>query len=188
MHVNKQRGEIAIKIVYYGAPYSGKTTNLERLYVTTDSKRRSELTSMKNNEDRTLFFDYMQVELNKIGGLTPRFNLYTVPGQVIYEATRKIVLRGADAVIFVVDSSVKQIAANIQAWQQLQKQLAELQIDLKKFPVIVQFNKRDLPDALAVVVLRQMLGINHQLCIEAQAMRDIGTRETLKAAIKAVMG
>src|SRR5262245_46492106 len=105
MIVNSARKEILVKIVYYGPPFSGKTTNIEQLFTVIPPERRSELTSMKNNEDRTLFFDFMQVEMAQIGGYTPRFNLYTVPGQVIYSATRKIVLRGADAVVFVVDSN-----------------------------------------------------------------------------------
>lgn len=188
MNINRQRGEITVKIVYYGAPYSGKTTNLERLHVTTPSSHRSALTSLKNSEDRTLFFDYMQVELNKIGGLTPRFNLYTVPGQPMYETTRQIVLRGADAVIFVVDSSMKQMAANLRSWEQLHKQLAGLQVNIHKFPLIVQFNKRDVPDAVPVPLLKKVFGPGERACVEAQALRDIGTRETLRAAIKAVMG
>lgn len=188
MQINRLRQEINVKIVYYGAPYSGKTTNLERLHATTAAQRRSELTSMKNSDDRTIFFDYMQVELNKIGGLTPRFNLYTVPGQVIYETTRQIVLRGADAVVFVVDSAPVQLRETLQAWQQLQTQLTQLNMDLHKFPIIVQFNKRDLPNAVPTAVLSKVLRLNGQPCIEAQALRDIGTRETLKAAIKAVMG
>src|SRR3990172_7208015 len=101
MHIDRARGEITVKIVYYGPPFSGKTTNLERLHATMEPQIRGPLTSLKNNEDRTLFFDYMQVELGQIGGLKPRFNLYTVPGQALYEVTRKIVLRGAHAVVFV---------------------------------------------------------------------------------------
>jgi hypothetical protein len=188
MQINRLRQEINVKIVYYGAPYSGKTTNLERLHATTNPQRRSELTSMKNSDDRTLFFDYMQVELNKVGGLTPRFNLYTVPGQVIYEATRQIVLRGADAVVFVVDSALTRLKENLQSWQQLQRQLTDLHIDLHKFPIIVQFNKRDVPNAAPTDILHKVMRLNGHPCIEAQALHDIGTRETLKAAIKAVMG
>jgi hypothetical protein len=188
MRINMQRGEISIKVVYYGPPYSGKTTNLERLHATAQPSRRSELTSMKNKEDRTLFFDFMQLELGTIGGLTPRINLYTVPGQVIYEATRQIVLRDADAVIFVADSSAAKLTENLWSWRQLKAQLAGLNYDLKKFPVIVQFNKRDLADALSVTDIRRGLNLNGQTGIEAQALRDIGTRETLRAAVKAVLG
>lgn len=188
MQVNRLRGEIGVKIVYYGPPYSGKTTNLERLFATVDPVKRSQLTSMKNQEDRTLFFDYMQIELGKIGGLTPRFNLYTVPGQVMYEATRHIVLRGADAVIFVADSAADRLADNVSSWLQLKKQLLSLNPDPTAVPIIIQFNKRDVPTALPTIVLKREMKLANQPCIEAQAMRDIGTRETLKAAITSVLG
>ncbi len=188
MQVNRLRGEIGVKIVYYGPPYSGKTTNLERLFATVDPSKRSQLTSMKNQEDRTLFFDYMQIELGKVGGLTPRFNLYTVPGQVMYEATRQIVLRGADAVIFVADSGANRLADNVQSWLQLKKQLLTINPDPNAVPIIVQFNKRDLSNALPVNDLKRQMRIANNLCVEAQAMRDIGTRETLKAAITSVLG
>jgi hypothetical protein len=186
--VNQLRREIAVKIVYYGPPYSGKTTNLERLFATVDPARRSQLTSMKNQEDRTVFFDYMQIEMGKIGGLTPRFNLYTVPGQVMYEATRHIVLRGADAIIFVVDSAADRLAENLNSWRQLKQQLAALSPNSAAVPIIIQWNKRDVANALPVEQLKCELQITAQPCIEAQAMRDIGTRETLKAAITAVLG
>jgi small GTP-binding protein len=188
MNINMRLGEIGIKIVYYGPPYSGKTTNIERLHATANPGHRSELTSMKNKEDRTLFFDFMQLELGQIGGLTPRINLYTVPGQVIYEATRQIVLRGADAIVFVADSSAKQLRDNLWSWRQLTAQLVAMNCDPEKFPVVVQLNKRDLPDALSVQDIRKGLNLNGHRCIEAQARRDIGTRETLRAAVKAVLG
>jgi hypothetical protein len=188
MNINRQRQEISVKIVYYGPPFAGKTTNLERLFATTNPARRSDLTSMKNSEDRTLFFDFLQIELGKIGGLTPRFNLYTVPGQVMYEATRQIVLRGADVVVFVADSSAAKLRENLYAWRQLHQQLGELRVDPRRFPIIVQLNKRDMPDALPIPDLQRMLPINGQVCLEAQAIHDVGTRETLKAAIKAVLG
>jgi small GTP-binding protein len=187
MIINNARKEILVKIVYYGPPYSGKTTNIERLFTIIPSERRSDLTSMKNSEDRTLFFDFMQVELGKIGGYTPRFNLYTVPGQVIYSATRKIVLRGADAVIFVVDSDPSKLKENLWSWMQLHDQLTENQIKPDEFPIILQMNKRDLPNAAPIETLRSILKLNGHNYIEAQAMHGIGVRETLKAAIDTVI-
>lgn len=187
MIINSARREILVKLVYYGPPYSGKTTNLEQLFSAIPAERRSDLTSMKNSEDRTLFFDFMQVELGQIGGYTPRFNLYTVPGQVIYSATRKIVLRGADAVVFVVDSNPIKFKENLWSWQQLHQQLAENQIKPEEFPIIVQMNKRDLPNAASIPTIKTILNLNGHTCVEAQAMHGIGVRETLKVAINIVM-
>lgn len=187
MIINSARKEILVKLVYYGPPYSGKTTNLEQLFSSIPAERRSDLTSMKNSEDRTLFFDFMQVELGQVGGYTPRFNLYTVPGQVIYSATRKIVLRGADAVVFVVDSNPSKFKENLWSWKQLHEQLIENQINPKDFPIIVQMNKRDLPNAAPIPTLKTILNLNGHSCVEAQAMRGIGVRETLKVAINTVM-
>lgn len=187
MHINRQKKEITLKIVYYGPGYSGKTTNIEQIYQNVPDELRSPLTTMQNQGDRTLFFDYMQVSLGKIGGLTPRFNLYTVPGQVQYAATRKIVLRGADAVVFVADSGMTRVKDNVYSWRQLHKQLDELNINLDEFPVVVQFNKRDLPDALPLPLMRRMLELPPDVvCYEAQANQNIGTRETLQAVVKRV--
>jgi len=187
MHIDRARGEISLKIVYYGPPFSGKTTNLQQLHETMDPALRGSLTSLKNNEDRTLFFDYMQVEFGKVGGLTPRFNLYTVPGQALYQATRKIVLRGADAVVFVADSAPAQLGENLNSWRQLAEHLAEWKVDVQGFPVVVQLNKRDLPEAVPVATLQRVLHLNGRACIEAQAIHGIGIRETLRSAIKAAL-
>ena len=186
MHIDRARGEITVKIVYYGPPFSGKTTNLERLHATMEPQIRGPLTSLKNNEDRTLFFDYMQVELGPVGGLKPRFNLYTVPGQALYEVTRKIVLRGADAVVFVADSSHCQIEENLKSWGQLLAHLRQLGQDPLRFPITVQVNKRDLPDAVSLETLQGLLDLNGRECVQAQAIYDIGVRETLRAVIREV--
>ena len=186
MNINRQKKEIHLKIVYYGPAYSGKTTNLEKLHEGLNPNIRSDLTSMKNDGDRTLFFDYMQVGLGKIGGLTPRFNLYTVPGQVQYGTTRKIVLRGSDAVVFVADSSARRAKENVYSWRQLHQQLKELNFNPAQFPVIMQFNKRDLPDAMPIDLMKRIFNLGNRSFIEAQAHQNIGTRETLQATIQAV--
>ncbi len=185
MLVNVQKRELQVKIVYYGPALSGKTTNIEQVYKSIPPNRRSELTVMKTRGDRTLFFDYMQMELGKVAGFTPRINLYTVPGQVMYAMTRKIVLRGADAVIFVADSSPIRIRENLYSWRQLFQHLEELNISLEGFPIVVQWNKRDLPNAAPIPLLEQTLGVNGRYpTFEAVAIRNIGVKETLQAALK----
>jgi mutual gliding-motility protein MglA len=190
MHINRQKQEINLKIVYYGPAYSGKTTNLEQLHQSLSPQLRSDLTSIQNEGDRTLFFDYMQLAVGKIGNLTPRFNLYTVPGQVRYAHTRKIVLRGVDAVVFVADSGMNQVKQNVYSWQQLQEQLLELGIEPATLPVVVQLNKRDMPDALPVPIMKRLLRLTERPeipVVEATAVRNIGTRETLHITIKNVL-
>jgi mutual gliding-motility protein MglA len=129
MFINWNERELHIKIVYYGPPLSGKTTNLEQLHARLPADKRTDLVSVKTREDRTLFFDFMQLELGQIKGLLPKFKLYTVPGQVYYEATRKLVLRKVDGLIFVADSSVNRLAANRQAMQDMWRHLAELRVN-----------------------------------------------------------
>ncbi len=181
MLINWSRHEISLKLVYYGPALSGKTTNLEQIHRQLDPSRRSELVSLKTSEDRTLFFDFMQLELGMIGGLRPKFSLYTVPGQVMYAVTRKIVLQGADGVVFVVDSSPDRLRANVESWRQLHEHLRELHMNPATFPIVVQFNKRDLPNALPMPTLVAALRINGHPGLEATAIRDAGVRETLRA-------
>lgn len=188
MFINWQSKEISLKIVYYGAALSGKTTNLEHIHKTMDPKARGDLVSLKTREDRTIFFDFMQIELGAIKGLKPKFNLYTVPGQVFYLASRKLVLQGADGVVFVVDSQADRMKENIETWKNLQANLRELGQNVSTFPVVFQFNKRDLPSALPIETLRAQLGCNGQTQIEAVASRGVGVYETLRPAIKSVMG
>ena len=187
MFINRQRHEINLKIVYCGAGQSGKTTNLERIHATTVPAMRGQLVSLKTSEDRTLFFDFMQLELGSIGGLKPKFNLYTVPGQVMYAVTRKIVLQGADGVVFVVDSAPNRLKANVESWQQLHQHLRELRLNPATFPIIVQFNKRDLPNALPAAALSAALRINGAHALEAVALQDIGVKETLRAIVSGVL-
>lgn len=185
MKINRKLREISIKVVYYGPGYSGKTTNIEQLHQIVPEHLRSPLTSISNKGDRTLFFDYMQLSLGKIGGLTPRFNLYTVPGQPQYASTRKIVLRGADAVVFVADSGMARVKDNVLSWRQLQAQLGELNVRLDRFPLIMQFNKRDLLDALPLPLMCRMFNMSIQdKFYEAVALKNIGTRETLQAVVE----
>jgi len=187
MFINWQQRELNLKIVYYGPALSGKTTNLEQIYERVDPKRRGELVSLKTHEDRTLYFDFLQLELGKISGLTPKIHLYTVPGQTYYESSRKLVLRGADGVVFVADSAVDRLRYNLESWQDMKNHLAELNMSLSDLPLVVQFNKRDLPNAMLTSSLQNLLYINGSPTFEAVAFQGQGVFDTLKAIINKVV-
>lgn len=187
MFINPKRGEISIKIVYYGPAWSGKTTNLIQIHSRVNPKLCGDLVSLKTREDRTIFFDFLQLELGRIEGLKPRFNLYTVPGQVRYVASRKLVLQGADGVVFVADSQSALRRHNVLAMRNLQQNLLELGYDPDKFPMVVQFNKRDLPHAVPEALLRADLGRNGALCLSSIATEGVGVFDTLKAIVRLVL-
>ena len=189
MFINQKTGEINIKIVYYGAPLSGKTTNLEFIHQKTPGQQKGELLSLKTHGDRTLFFDYMQLALPAIHGLTPKFNLYTVPGQVEYASTRKLVLQGADAVVFVVDSQKEKMEENIYSLLDLHQNLKTAGIDPQKISMVVQFNKRDLNDIMSVDEIKKSLRLEgYSIPIyEASALNGDGVLETLRETISLVV-
>lgn len=186
MFINWNERELHIKIVYYGPPLSGKTTNLEQLHGRLPADKRTDLVSVKTREDRTLFFDFMQLELGQIKGLHPKFKLYTVPGQTYYEATRKLVLRDVDGVVFVADSDVSRLAANRRAMQDMWRQLAELQKD-EKIPFVLQCNKQDLPNAVKPELMSRFLAVPESPTFAAIAVNGQGTAETLKHIIGQVI-
>jgi hypothetical protein len=187
MFINWQLRELNLKIVYYGPALSGKTTNLEQIHHRVDPKRRSELVSLKTHEDRTLYFDFLQLELGKISGLTPKIHLYTVPGQTYYEASRKLVLRGADGVVFVADSARHRVNDNLESWKNMAAHLNSLNMPVAHLPLVVQFNKQDLPDALPGATLRNLLKINGRLTTESVAINGQGVFETFKAIVNSVV-
>jgi signal recognition particle receptor subunit beta len=187
MFINPKRREISIKIVYYGPALSGKTTNLIQIHSRIDPKVRGDLVSLKTREDRTIFFDFLQLELGRIEGLKPRFNLYTVPGQVRYVASRKLVLQGADGVVFVADSKASLRRKNILALRNLYQNLMELGYDVPTFPMVMQFNKRDLPDAVPEALLRADLGWNGAPCLCSIATEGVGVFDTLKTIVRLVL-
>ncbi len=189
MFINRRKGELNLKIVYYGPALSGKTTNLEYVHAKTNPKARGELVSLKTREDRTVFFDYLLLEVGKIANLRPRFNLYTVPGQVYYASSRKLVLQGADGVVFVADSQIHRQKANRQALHDMVKYMRELGLDLRKVPVLVQFNKRDLQNITSVDEMKSNLGIANTTlpCFEASALYGDGVFDTLKTSINLVI-
>lgn len=185
--INRKLGEINLKVVYYGPALSGKTTNLEYIHANIDPTLRSELVSLKTQEDRTLFFDFLQLELGRVSGLKPKFNLYTVPGQVIYAASRRLVLEGADGVVFVADSQADRMQDNIDIWGALAGYLSTIGQSLSDFPIVLQCNKQDLPDALAPEVLGSRLKQNALPCLGSVATEGDGVFDTLKAIINLVV-
>ncbi len=180
--------EINAKVVYYGPGLSGKTTNLEHIYSKTAAHLRGKMVSMKTKADRTLFFDFLPIEGGEIAGFNIRFLLYTVPGQVYYNATRKLVLKGADAIVFVADSQSEELAADRESLKNLEANLSEYGKSLGDIPWVIQYNKRDLPTALPVEKLEQELNPTRIPMFEAVATGGTGVFETLAAATNLVLG
>lgn len=186
MFINWQARELNIKIVYYGPALSGKTTNLEQIHLGVNPQRRSELVSLKTHEDRTLFFDFMQLELGKIGGLTPKIHLYTVPGQAYYESSRRLVLRGVDGVVFVADSSEDRMRGNVQSWQKMGEHLETLGFSMASMPIVLQCNKQDLPQALEPEAIRKTLNMDCPV-FGSVAIQNIGVADTFKGITQDVI-
>jgi mutual gliding-motility protein MglA len=185
--INYASREINCKIVYYGPGLCGKTTNLEYVYEKVSPNTRGKLISLATETERTLFFDFLPVDLGAIRGFKTRFHLYTVPGQVYYNASRKLILKGVDGVVFVADSQVERLDANIESMHNLYENLAEYGLDLREIPFIVQYNKRDLPNTSSLQELEAQLNPNRVPHYEAVATRGIGVFDTLKAVSKLVI-
>jgi signal recognition particle receptor subunit beta len=182
--INYAGREINAKIVYYGPGLSGKTTNLECIYASVPGDARGKMVSMKTRQDRTLFFDFLPLELGEVHGFRTRFLLYTVPGQVFYNATRKLVLKGADAVVFVADSERGKMDDNLESLRNLEENLAEGSLSLDTMPWVIQYNKRDLPNVYPVAELQQVLNTRKAPYFEAAAANGQGVYETLHAVSK----
>ena len=178
--INFAAREINCKIVYYGAGLGGKTTNLQWVFEQTLGKTGGKMISLATETDRTLFFDFLPLDLGTIRGFKTRFHLYTVPGQVFYDASRKLILRGVDGVVFVADSQEERMDANLEALENLQENLKEHGYDPMKIPYVLQLNKRDLPNALPVDVLKQALARRDEPVFESIAFQGAGVFETLK--------
>jgi signal recognition particle receptor subunit beta len=185
--INFAAREINCKIVYYGAGLGGKTTNLQWIFDQTLGKRGGKMISLATETDRTLFFDFLPLDLGTVRGFKTRFHLYTVPGQVFYDASRKLILRGVDGVIFVADSQEERMDANYEALENLQENLKEHGYDLMKIPYVLQLNKRDLPSALPVEELKKALLKKGESVFEAIAYKGVGVFETLKEAGRFVL-
>jgi mutual gliding-motility protein MglA len=187
MFINRKRGEINLKIVYYGPPLSGKTTNLQILHERTPREHRSNLMSVNTEGDRTLFFDFLQLEMGKVMGMTPKFKLYTVPGQSYYKASRRLVLQGVDGVVFVADSAPRRLVANMISWRSLEEHLTSYGINIHDFPMVVQANKRDVPDPIPLSFLTGRLGAKNMPVVEASAVTGHGVTATLKLMVQAIL-
>ncbi len=179
--------EITLKIVYYGPGLSGKTTNLQYLHSVLDPKRRGKLLSLSTEADRTLFFDFLPVELGKIQDFSIRFQLYTVPGQVRYNATRRLVLKGADAVVFVADSQRDKLEENIESLQNMRENLIANNLNPDDIPLVMQYNKRDLDNVMSLTELNGQLNSMGVPFFEAVAIEGRGVRETFEAIVKLLL-
>jgi len=187
--VNFTTREITCKIVYYGPGRSGKTTNLHYIYGRVPDSRRGRMVSLATQTDRTLFFDFLPIDLGTISGFTTRFQLYTVPGQVYYNATRRLVLQGADGVVFVADSQARQLDENIESLQNLQANLLDLGVDIRQMPVVLQYNKQDLPKELILTPpeLDDALNFRAVPSFAADALHGTGVFESLKGISELVL-
>lgn len=185
--INYSSREINCKIVYYGPGLCGKTTNLQYIYNKTAPDAKGKMISLATETERTLFFDFLPLSLGEIRGFKTRFHLYTVPGQVFYDASRKLILKGVDGVVFVADSQVERMEANLESLENLRTNLAEQGYDLDKIPFVVQYNKRDLPNAAELVELRRLMNPKGIPDFEASATNGVGVFDTLKAIAKLVL-
>jgi signal recognition particle receptor subunit beta len=185
--INYSSREINCKIVYYGPGLCGKTTNLQHIYQKTNPDVKGKMISLATETERTLFFDFLPLALGEIRGFKTRFHLYTVPGQVFYDASRKLILKGVDGVVFVADSQIERMEANVESLDNLKVNLREQGYDLAKIPYVIQYNKRDVPNAAPLAELRRLLNAQGAPEFEACATTGQGVFETLKAVAKLVL-
>src|SRR3954453_4924364 len=185
--INYSSREINCKIVYYGPGLCGKTTNLQYIYNKTNPEAKGKMISLATETERTLFFDFLPLSLGEIRGFKTRFHLYTVPGQVFYDASRKLILKGVDGVVYVGDSQMERMEANIESLENLSSNLQEQGYDLNKLPYVVQYKKRDLPNAIPLPELEEALNPTKVPSFEAVAPKGVGVFDTLKAVAKLVL-
>ena len=185
--INFAAREINCKIVYYGAGLGGKTTNLQHIYQTTAEAQKGKMISLATETERTLFFDFLPLDLGTVRGFKTRIHLYTVPGQVFYDASRKLILRGVDGIVFVADSQQERMDANIEAMENLHINLKEQGYDFARIPYVLQLNKRDLPNILSVEDLSSQLRGKDEPVVESIAFQGVGVFETLKEIARQVL-
>lgn len=185
--INYSSREINCKIVYYGPGLCGKTTNLIHIYNKTNPEAKGKMISLATETERTLFFDFLPLSLGEIRGFKTRFHLYTVPGQVFYDASRRLILKGVDGVVFVADSQIERIEANIESLDNLRINLQDQGYNLDRIPFVIQYNKRDMPNIMPVEDLRQALNPTQVPDFEAVATNGTGVFDTLRAVAKLVL-
>ncbi|HTC57426.1 MAG TPA: ADP-ribosylation factor-like protein [Candidatus Sulfotelmatobacter sp.] len=185
--INFAAREINCKIVYYGAGLGGKTTNLQVIYQKTAEQQKGKMISLATETERTLFFDFLPLDLGSVRGFKTRIHLYTVPGQVFYDASRKLILRGVDGIVFVADSQEQRMDANVEALENLMSNLQEHGYDFNKIPYVLQLNKRDLPNILSPEALNKELRKKNEAVVEAVAFQGVGVFETLKEIARQVL-
>ena len=185
--INFPAREINCKLVYYGPGLGGKTANLQWVYDHTTSNQKGKMVSLATETDRTLFFDFLPLDLGSVRGFRTRFHLYTVPGQVFYEASRRLILKGADGVVFVADSQEERLDANLETLDNLREHLKDHNLDFETIPYVLQLNKRDLPNILSVEELKKQLNVKSEPAVEAVAVTGQGVFDTLKEVAKLVL-
>jgi hypothetical protein len=185
--INYAAREINCKLVYYGPGLCGKTTNLQQIYARIEPTAKGKLISLSTETERTLFFDFLPLDLGTIRGFKTRFHLYTVPGQVFYDASRKLILKGADGVVFVADSQIERMESNIESWENLEGNLGEQGQTLGTVPHVIQYNKRDLPNVVPLEEMQAAINEHNAPWLEACAVKGVGVFETLKASAKLVL-
>jgi hypothetical protein len=185
--INYSSREINVKIVYYGPGLCGKTANIQYIYKKVSPETKGKLITLATEMDRTLFFDFLPLELGKVKGFRTRFHLYTVPGQVYYDASRKLILRGVDGIIFVADSQRSRYDANIESLYNLHENLAEYGVKVEDVPYAIQYNKRDLPELISVKDLEEELNPKRYPAFEGVAVNGTGVFDTLKSVAKSVL-
>jgi len=185
--INFAAREINCKLVYYGPGLGGKTANLQWIYDTANPNQKGKMISLATETDRTLFFDFLPLDLGTVRGFKTRFHLYTVPGQVFYDASRKLILKGVDGVVFVADSQEERMDANLETLENLQDNLKEHGFDFQTIPYALQLNKRDLPSAMSIEDLKKELQLKSEPVVEGIAINGTGVFETLKAVAQLVL-
>lgn len=184
---NHNSKEIHCKIIYYGPSLGGKTTNLQWVYQHTAQEQKSKLVALNTDVERTLFFDFLPLNVGEIRGYKTRFHLYSVPGQVVYDASRRLILRGLDGVVFVADSQVERMEENLESLRNLERNLELQGYDIREIPLVIQYNKRDLPNAASVRELRTHLNLYNSPEFEATASEGKGVTESLKTISKSII-